>query len=60
MSDKITAPWVVPVMFVLLGLGVLMILLNYMDLLPGGTDNWYLLGGLGLILGGILTATQLR
>ena len=60
MSAKLTAPWVVPVMFVLLGLGILMILLNYMDLLPGGTDNWYLLGGLGLILGGILTATQLR
>jgi hypothetical protein len=60
MSEKITAPWVVPVMFALLGLGLLMILLNYMDLLPGGTSNWYLLGGLGLILGGILTATQLR
>lgn len=60
MSDKITAPWVVPVMFVLLGVGLLMILLNYMDLLPGGTSNWYLLGGLGLILGGILTATQLQ
>jgi len=60
MSAKITAPWVVPVMFGLLGLGLLMILLNYMDLLPGGTSNWYLLGGLGLILGGILTATQLR
>jgi hypothetical protein len=60
MSEKITAPWVVPVMFVLLGLGLLMILLNYMDLLPGGTSNWYLLGGLGLILGGILTATKLQ
>jgi hypothetical protein len=60
LSAKMTAPWVVPVMFVLLGLGLLMILLNYMDLLPGGTSNWYLIGGLGLILGGIITATQLH
>ena len=29
-------------------------------LLPGATDNWYLIGGLGLILGGIVTATQLH
>lgn len=60
MSEKVTAPWVVPVMFGLLGLGLLMILLNYMDVLPGGTSNWYLIGGLGLILGGILTATKLQ
>jgi hypothetical protein len=47
-------------MFTLLGLGALMIILNYVGLLPGATDNWYLLGGLGLILGGIVTATQLH
>jgi Cell division protein CrgA len=60
LSEKITAPWVVPVMFLLLGLGVAMILLNYMEVLPGSASDWYLIGGLGLILGGILTATQLR
>lgn len=37
-----------------------MIIVNYMDLLPGGTSNWYLLGGLGLVLAGIMTATQLH
>ena len=47
-------------MFTLLGLGGVLILLNYLELLPGATSNWYLLGGLGLILGGILTATQYR
>jgi hypothetical protein len=51
----------VPVlMFTLLGLGILVILLNYVQLLPGATDNWYLLAGLGLILCGIITATQYR
>jgi hypothetical protein len=52
--------WVPVLMFTLLGLGVLVILLNYVSLLPGATDNWYLLLGLGLILGGIITATQYR
>ena len=42
------------------GIGILVILLNYVQLLPGATDNLYLLLGLGLILGGIITATQFR
>lgn len=55
-----TAPWVVPVMFALLGVGIVMIVLNYMGLLPGATSNWYLIVGLAAILGGIITATQLH
>ena len=38
--------------------GLLVIILNYVELLPGATTNWYLVVGLGFILGGILTATQ--
>ena len=57
---QISAPWVAPVMFGLLGIGFVMIFLNYVGLLPGGTNNWYLLAGLGFILGGIVTATQLH
>jgi len=38
--------------------GALMIIMNYMGWVPGGTSNWYLIGGLGLILGGIVAATQ--
>ncbi|MFA5566171.1 MAG: cell division protein CrgA [Acidimicrobiia bacterium] len=55
-----TAPWVVPVMFALLGVGIIVIVLNYMGLLPGATSNWYLIVGLAAILGGIVTATQLH
>ena len=57
-EQKVSPPWVPVLMFTLLGLGLLVIMLNYLDLVPGGTDNWYLLGGLGLILGGIITATN--
>ncbi len=57
-SGKVSPTWVPVLMFGLLGVGTLMIILNYVDLLPGGISNWYLLGGLGLILAGIITATQ--
>ena len=55
---KTSARWVPIVMFTLLGLGVVVILLNYVGVRPGSTSNWYLLGGLGLILAGIITATK--
>ena len=59
-SEKVSPPWVAPTMFGLLGVGCLTIIVNYLDLLPGGTNNWYLFLGLGLILGGIITATRLH
>ena len=53
--------WVPILMFALLILGALVIFLNYLALLlPGATNNWYLIVGLVLILGGIVTATQYR
>lgn len=59
-SVKVSPPWVPALMFGLLILGAVMIVLNYLELLPGSVTNWYLLGGLGLILGGIFVATQYR
>ena len=53
-------PWVPVVMFGLLAIGVLIILLNYLSVLPGAPTNWYLLAGLAAILGGIVAATQYR
>jgi hypothetical protein len=53
--------WVPILMFTLLGLGILVILMNYIGLLlPGATSNAYLVLGLVLILSGIVTATQFR
>ena len=59
-DDKIRPTWVPVLMFTLLGIGVLIILLNYVAWLPGDTSNWYLLLGLAFILGGIITATNLH
>ena len=48
---KISPRWVPILMFSLLGLGMLLIVCNYLGILPGGAKNSYLLIGLGLITG---------
>jgi len=53
--------WVPILMFALWGLGLLVIILNYMGVMPGGGEDgsgWYLIAGLISILGGIMVATQ--
>ena len=48
-------------MFALWGVGLLVIILNYMGVMPGGGEDgsgWYLIAGLVSILGGIMVATQ--
>jgi hypothetical protein len=58
---KVSPRWVPYLMFALLGVGIIIILLNYIAiLLPGATNNWYLLVGLLCILSGIVAATQYR
>lgn len=55
---KVSPAWVPILMFGLLIAGAILIIINYIGWVPTGTSNWYLLAGLGLILGGIVTATQ--
>jgi hypothetical protein len=57
-EQKVSPPWVPALMFTLLGVGALVIVLNYLGVLPGEQENGYLLLGLGLITGGFITATQ--
>lgn len=51
--------WVPVLMFGLMAAGIIVILLNYVAVF-WDTSNIVLLAGLGLILGGIITATQYR
>jgi hypothetical protein len=57
---KVSPRWVPVLMFTLLWLGLVVIFLNYLELLPGGMSNGYLGLGLAAICGGIITATQYR
>lgn len=58
--DMPSPVWVPALMFFFFGAGILTIFLQYTSTLPGSPSGWYLVGGLGAILAGIITATQLR
>ena len=57
---KVSPIWVPILMFTLLGLGMIVIVINYLGLLPGEADNKYLLAGLVLITLGFVVATRYR
>jgi hypothetical protein len=52
--------WVAPLMFALFLIGLVVIVLNLTEVLPGAPTNWYTLGGLVVILSGFVAATRLR
>lgn len=55
--------WVPVLMLTFLILGMIVIISNYLPgagFLPGDSNNWYLLLGLGLITMGFITATKYR
>ena len=54
-SNKEPSPrWYIVLMII----GVLLIVLNYLTLLPGSVSRWYLWSGLGLIGAGFLMTTN--
>ena len=58
-SGKGPSPrWYVVTMSALMIMGVLLIVLNYLTLLPGSVSRWYLWSGLGLIGAGFLMTTN--
>jgi hypothetical protein len=59
-SVKVSPVWVGPMILTFLIGGALMIVINYFGVLPASPTNWYLLGGIGLIAAGFISATQYR
>lgn len=53
-------PWYGAVVLSLLIAGVLLILLNYLTVLPGSVSAWYLVVGLVVIFAGFVMATRYR
>ena len=57
-SDAPSPRWYTVLMSALMIIGVLLIVLNYLTLLPGSVSRWYLWSGLGLIGVGFLMTTN--
>lgn len=53
-EEKVSPKWYVALMFSMMGIGVLLIILNYIDLVPGGQASLWLYSGLGAIAVGFL------
>ena len=57
-KPKVSPPWVGALFFTLIGAGVIVIVTHYLGVLPGGTQNYQLFLGLGLIAASFVVATQ--
>lgn len=54
-----TSRWIIPLVFGLWGIGVLVIILNYMGIFGGQAQNPLLFAGLGLIALGFVFSTRI-
>ena len=52
--EKVSPTWYLALMFSLMGIGVLVIMINYLGLLPGGQQSLFLYSGLGAIAVGFM------
>ncbi len=59
-SVKVSPRWVGVLMVAFFVLGVLVVILNYVNALPGGVNNLWLLVAIGFIFAGLLVATRYR
>lgn len=59
-SARSSPPWWPVLLFGLLGLGMLIIILDYSGVLPGTPNNWMLLPALACISGGLFAAMNYR
>jgi hypothetical protein len=57
---KRSPKWFGVLVLALLVAGVLLILFNYLAILPGAVSAWYLVAGLVVIFGGFVLATRYR
>ena len=57
-SEKVSPRWFGVLIIAMFGLGVLIVILNYAGLLPGGVNNAWLIAAIGAIFVGLLLATR--
>jgi Cell division protein CrgA len=57
-SQKKSPVWMGILILALLVGGALVIILNYVDVMPASPTSWYILAGIGLIAAGFIVATR--
>ena len=57
-SQKVSPRWFGILIIAMFALGVLIVILNYAGLLPGGVNNAWLIAAIGAIFVGLLLATR--
>ena len=57
-NAKTSPRWMGLLIIALFVLGVLIVILNYAGLLPGGVNNLWLIAAIGAIFAGLITATR--
>jgi Cell division protein CrgA len=57
-SAKVSPRWLGILIIVMFLLGVLVVILNYADVLPGGVNNLWLVAAIAFIFAGLLLATR--
>ncbi len=57
-NTKVSPKWFGILIIAMFVLGVLVVILNYADVLPGGVNNLWLVGAIGFIFVGLLLATR--
>jgi len=56
--EKVSPRWLGVLIIAMFALGVLIVILNYAGLLPGGVNNAWLIAAIGAIFVGLLLATR--
>jgi len=59
-SDDHSPRWYGLLIVALLAVGMLVIILNYLDVLPGSVSSWYLVVGLAVMFSGFYLATRYK
>ncbi len=57
-SQKVSPKWFGVLIIAMFALGVLIVILNYAGLLPGGVNNAWLIAAIGAIFVGLILATR--
>ena len=57
-SQKVSPKWFGILIIAMFALGVLIVILNYAGLLPGGVNNAWLIAAIGAIFVGLILATR--